>query len=87
MHTVEGEIWSVSKQHRENVVVAKRGSGMTSCLMFLVTVINTRIGSQENVDNLSLAAFGSVDERWRLKLSRQTRVDINRTMRNQRLDN
>jgi hypothetical protein len=64
---------------------------MTSCLMpFSSAVINTRIGSQENVDKIFLwPRSAAVDERrWFGWDSRgKHALTSTRTMRNQRLDN
>jgi hypothetical protein len=79
-----------SEQQRTHVVVGPakvtRGSSMTSRPASRINIVNTRIGAQENVDNLFLAAVGSMDERWWQRLTRQPRVDINQTTRNQRRD-
>jgi len=73
----DGEIRLASEQQRKHSMVATFGSTMTSRLASFVTVIHTRIGSQEHVHNRFPPAFGSDDERRWLKPKRQARVDIN----------
>lgn len=82
-----GKIRLASEQQRKHIATATLGSNMTRRRASLVRYVNSRIGSQENVDNPDPTEFGSEGERWWLKRTRQARIDINRTTRNQRLDN
>jgi hypothetical protein len=82
-----GKIRLASEQQRKHIAAATLGSNMTRRRASLVRYVNSRIGSQENVDNPDPTEFGSEGERWWLKRTRQARIDINRTTRNLRLDN
>jgi hypothetical protein len=52
IHINGGKIRLASKEQRKHVVPRPLGSNMTRRLASLVSFVNTRIGSQENVDNL-----------------------------------
>jgi len=81
-----GEIRSVSEQQGKHVIAATPGSSMASRHSLLISVIDSRIGPQQNSHSLLAAVAGSVDKGGRLEHPRQARVDINRTTRNQRLN-
>jgi len=87
VHINNGEVRMASEQQRKHVVSAARDSSMTSRPTILFSIVNARIGTQENVDNLRPAASGSKDESWRPILTRQARVDVNKTIQNEQFDN
>jgi len=84
-HINGSKIRLASEQQRKHVVVAALGGNMTRRPASLVSFVHSRIGSQENVDNVFLAKFGRANQR-RPKVTRQVHVDINRTTQYQRLD-
>jgi hypothetical protein len=77
----------VSKEQLKHVAVVIQGSNMARRPAPLISFVNARIGSQENVDDIFPSEASCVDERWRTILTRQAHVNINQITLNKRLDN